>query len=85
MLADGGERGVNMSEFPAGGDNFRLAGPWRIVEGRAWHAWRLAAAEAEARASEWRGEDSAARRLRNRLRRLRAAGPAPVSVGCDGR
>jgi hypothetical protein len=58
--------------FPNVGDNFALAGPWRISTGTAWHDWQAAAIEAEIKAAHVNGDAFGARRSANRLRQFRA-------------
>ena len=72
-----------MTDFPEGGDNFAVVGPWRISQGRAWHDWQRDALRAQIRAAEAAGEPFEARRIRRDLDRLAAAGPNPVRSDPD--
>ena len=53
--------------FPEDGDNFALAGPWRISTGTAWRDWQAAAIEAEIKAAGANGDDFGSFRSRRRL------------------
>ncbi len=70
--------GDEMGGFPQSGDNFKTAGAWNIVTGRAWFDWRLEAVRARIAAAETAGETFEVRRLRSELAAFEAAGPVPV-------
>lgn len=64
------------SLFPAGGDNFRTVGTWRILSGAGWHKWQASAVAAEIAASRARGDVlNAARQART----LRAGDTGPAA------
>lgn len=69
-----------MEDFPAGGDNFRLRGPWRIETGRAWFDWQCSALRARIRASEACRDPFLTRRLTKELEALIRQGPKPVRL-----
>jgi hypothetical protein len=59
---------IDDSLFPQDGDNFALAGPWRISTGTAWRDWQAAAIEAEIKAADANGDTFGCHRGRRRLR-----------------
>lgn len=58
--------------LPASGDNFTLAGPWRITTGMAWHDWQADAIEAEIKAAHANGDAFGMHRSTARLRRFKS-------------